>query len=159
VRRFVEKGGTYIGICAGAFLASSGSSSNLGLLGVQTKSPLWRRGRANLTVEITDDGDGLLREADSRKCSILYANGPVWKFVERDDVPKPTVLGWYRAEVAENGTPEGIMVDSPAIVRAPYGSGTAYAFSCHPEQTAGCEEFIRRAISTSHSTQMVGAEP
>jgi putative intracellular protease/amidase len=164
VRRFVAKGGTYIGICAGAYLASSGSSSNLGLLGVQTKSPLWRRGRANLTVEITGDGSDLLggdllSDEDSRQCSILYANGPVWKFAEREDLPKPTVLGWYRSEVAENGTPEGIMVDSPAIVRAAHGSGTVYAFSCHPEQTAGCEDFVLRAISATHSTQLVGSEP
>jgi putative intracellular protease/amidase len=150
VKQFVDKGGVYIGICAGAYLASSTTGSyGLGLLNVQTKSPLWRRGRAELSVEMTDDGRDLFGPTAEPKRPILYANGPVWKIAEYKSLPEPTVLAWYRTEIAENNTPTGIMVDSPAIVRGTYGKGTAYAFSCHPEQTTGCEEFVFRTIAAA----------
>jgi putative intracellular protease/amidase len=149
VKRFVNEGGTYIGICAGAYLASSGSKSWLELLDVKTRSPLWARGRANLEVELSPEGRTAF--ADDEAPPILYANGPVWEAAERDDLEDAEVLAWYRSEVAKNGTPEGLQVDTPALIHGAYGRGVAVAFSCHPEQTEGCEDFVFRAIEAART--------
>src|SRR5690606_31305777 len=140
IKEFVEEGGIYIGICAGAYLASSGKGYCLGLLDVQTKSPLWMRGRAELQVELTPAGKKTFAVQGPSERTILYVNGPVWKHAKRDDLPDAKILAWYRTETAKNGTPEGIMVDSPALIEGQYGEGVAIAFSCHPEQTANCED-------------------
>jgi hypothetical protein len=55
-------------------------------------------------------------------------------------------LTFFRTEVAENGSPPGIMVDSPAMVRGMCGKGRVLVSSPHPEQTAGLESFAERAV-------------
>src|SRR5690606_1883534 len=119
----------------------SGSKSWLGLLDVKTRSPKWERGRAHLEVELSPTGATTFEAEKESTRTILYANGPTWEPAERDDLADAEVLGWFRTEVAKNGTPEGLQVDSPALIRGEFGRGVAVAFSCHPEQTEGCEDF------------------
>lgn len=155
VKQFVKEGGTYVGICAGAYLASSGKGYGLGLLNVRTKSSKWMRGRATLTVELSPSGLETFAIEGTTERPILYANGPVWESDGRDDLPEADVLGWYRTETAKNDTPPGIMIGSPALIVGRYGNGHAYAFSCHPEQSENCEEFVFRAIATARELQWI----
>jgi len=154
VVQFVENGGVYIGICAGAYLAcSDGPQYGLGLVNVRTKSSKWRRGKTDVVVEITPAGAETFALDGPTEMPIRYANGPIWQPADNDELPEAEVLGWYRTEIAENDTPEGIMVDSPALIRGPYGNGVAYAFSCHPEQTDESAEFVVRAILAARSLE------
>ena len=49
-------------------------------------------------------------------------------------------------EMAENGTPAGVMVNSPAIIAGRSGQGRVLCISPHPEQTEGLENIVHRAV-------------
>ena len=145
VRQFVQRGGGYIGICAGAYLACSGFDWGLGVLNAKTVSPKWQRGKGLVQVEATSLGRQSLQLPAATQ-QILYANGPIIQPDPGKDLPAYEVLAFYRTELAENGSPSGAMVDTPAIVRGTCGKGRVLSSSPHPEQTAGMEQFIAQAV-------------
>lgn len=145
VKRFVENGGGFLGICAGAYLATAGYDWSLGIINAKTVSPKWRRGRTFVDIEVDTAGRSILGEvADTFKCR--YANGPIITAMGREDLPPFTTVAWFRSEIAENGTPAGVMVNSPAAAYAPYGKGRVFIVSSHTENTPGLENFVPRAL-------------
>lgn len=144
VARFVKGGGGYVGVCAGAYLATAKYSWGLGVLDARTVSPKWRRGRATVQAELTPEGVAIFGERG--RFPVLYANGPILAPAGLEQLPDYTPLAVFRTEVARNGTPKGIMVDSPAIVAGRCGEGRVLCMSPHPEQTRGLEDFIPRAV-------------
>lgn len=145
VRKFVENGGGYVGVCAGAYLACAGFEWGLGILDAKTVSPKWRRGRAYVDVELTEEGRALFGDVQ-QPFQVRYANGPIIKPLGRDELPDYTVLAWFRSEVAENGTPAGVMVNSPAVVGATFGKGRVVTLSPHSEDTPGLENMLAHAF-------------
>jgi hypothetical protein len=146
IRKFVEEGGGYIGICAGAYLATSGFSWGLKVLDAKTASPKWERGVGIVKLELTDRGREILGgRAGEFDCK--YANGPILCPAGVESLPDYEPLAFFRTELAKNGTPVGVMVNSPAIVAGRCGKGRVVAISPHPEQTAGLEEFVPRAVA------------
>lgn len=140
VRDFVRNGGGYAGICAGAYLACSGFEWGIGLLNARTVSPRWRRGRGEVRIDGEGFGDKFLER------SILYSNGPIIRADSRKDLPGFETLFIFRSELAENDTPVGAMMNSPAMVRASYGLGRVFTSSPHPEQTDGLEPLVEKAL-------------
>ena len=140
VREFVRNGGGYVGICAGAYLACSGFEWGLGVLNAKTVSPKWRRGQGEVKIEGAAFGDTF---ADR---GVRYANGPIIKADGRKDLPDFEVLIAFRSELAQNDTPVGVMVNAPAMVRSTYGLGRVFTSSPHPEQTAGLEPLVEKAV-------------
>jgi predicted deacylase/putative intracellular protease/amidase len=145
VSEFVENGGGYIGICGGAYLACDGFSWGLKVLDAKTKSPKWRRGRATVEMELTEAGRDVF--ARNGRLNVNYHNGPILAPSQSDALPDYTALGIFRSEVAENDSPRGIMIDSPAVVAGRYSRGRVLCFSPHPESTEGLEEMVRRAVA------------
>jgi predicted deacylase len=145
VQEFVGHGGGYIGICAGAYLATSGYSWSLKLINAKTVSPKWRRGRGDVKLELTHAGKAILGERQGQ-FDVRYANGPIIQPADQTNLPPFTTLAWFRSELAENDTPAGVMVNSPAIFAAAYQRGLVVCVSPHPEQTAGLEDFIPQAV-------------
>ncbi|HEY1110426.1 MAG TPA: BPL-N domain-containing protein, partial [Opitutaceae bacterium] len=146
VKQFVERGGGYLGICAGAYLACAGFDWGLGILNAKTVSNKWRRGTGMVRVELTDDGRGVLGRVEG-PFTIRYANGPIIKPLERADLPPYQVAAVFRTEKAENGTPAGVMVNSPAAVYAPFGKGRVLTISPHSEDTPGLENVVPAALA------------
>lgn len=146
VRQFVGNGGGYIGICAGAYLATSGFSWGLNLINAKTTSSRWRRGVGSVKLELTDPGRAILGERPG-EFDVRYVNGPVIEPANRTDLPPFEALALFRTELAMNDTPAGIMVNSPAIFASQYLQGRVVCISPHPEQTAGLEDFVPRAVS------------
>ena len=144
VQRFVREGGGYVGICAGAYLACSKFSWSLGLLDAQTVSSKWRRGVGPVQIELTPEGQKLAGLPAERH-EVRYANGPILKPAGRTDLAPYTPLAFFRTELAENNSPVGVMVDSPAFVRGQFGQGRVFISSPHPEATPGLEPAIERA--------------
>jgi predicted deacylase len=145
VREFVANGGGYIGICAGAYLATSGYPWSLKIINARTISPKWRRGVGPVKLELTEPGQEILGDrAGQFECK--YANGPIVKADEYPGLPPFETLAWFRTELAKNDTPAGIMVDSPAIFAAEFQQGRVVCVSPHPEQTTGLEDFVPQAI-------------
>lgn len=145
VQRFVREGGGYVGICAGAYLACSKFSWGLGLLNAQTVSSKWRRGVGDVQIEFTPDGQKLSSLPAERR-AVRYANGPIIKPAGRTDLAPYEPLAIFRTELAENDSPVGAMVDTPALVKGLFGKGRVVISSPHPEQTPGLEITIERAV-------------
>jgi hypothetical protein len=145
---FVSGGGGYLGVCAGAYLAACNYDWSLALLDaktIDTKSGHWRRGRAQLEIELTATGLKLFGER-APIFEIKYANGPIFAPGERAEIPDYETLALYRGEVADNGTSKGVMPGTPAFIRGLFGDGRAVAFSPHPEDTVSLQSFIRDAV-------------
>jgi putative intracellular protease/amidase len=145
VREFVGKGGGYVGICAGAYLACSNFSWGLGILNAGTVSSKWRRGQAILDLEMTEAGRPLLGDVPG-VFKVRYNNGPILKPWTRTDLPAYTPLSVFRTEVAKYGSPEGVQVNAPAQAIGTFGKGRVFVSSPHPEGTPGLENLIPRGV-------------
>jgi len=145
IREYVRGGGGYFGICAGAYLACSNFSWGLGLLNASTVSNQWRRGKGFVDVELADPGRKVFGDLKGT-FKIRYGNGPIIKPGDLTDVPAYTPLSFYRTELAENGTPVGIMIDSPAQAIGNFGKGRVFVSSPHAENTPGLGNVIPRAV-------------
>jgi predicted deacylase/glutamine amidotransferase-like uncharacterized protein len=154
VRQFVDEGGVYVGICAGSYLACNGFSWGLKVLDARTASSRWRRGAGQVEVELTDLGRSVLQGGDA-PFSIRYVNGPILVPDQAEAIPDFEVLARFRSELAENDTPPGVMIHSPAIVAGNFGQGRVICFSPHPEQSPGCEGFVWEAIQSQLSGQVI----
>ncbi len=146
VRAFVERGGGYLGICAGAYLACAGFDWGLGILNAKTVSPKWRRGGGMVRVELTDSGRDLLGPVNGA-FTIRYNNGPIIQPLGRADLPPYQVAALFRTELAKNDTPVGVMLSSPAVVYSPFGQGRVVTISPHSEDTPGLENMIPQALA------------
>lgn len=145
IKRFVDGGGCYVGICAGCYLASTGYSWSLDILPAKTIDRAnWMRGRGNLALDITPEGRQWFRRPDA-SVTTLYHNGPVLNALP-DAKEKLIPLAVYRQEMTKKGAKEGLMVDTPAIAAARYGKGWAIGVSPHPEQTDGLKDLVPSAI-------------
>ena len=145
VREYVRGGGGYVGICAGAYLACSNFKWGLGILNASTVSNKWQRGQGFMDIEVTDDGRKLLGDVKGT-FKVRYHNGPIIKPAERTDVPAYAPITLFRSEIAEYGSPAGVMVNSPAQAIGTFGKGRVFISSPHPESTPGLENLIPRGI-------------
>ncbi len=144
VRRFVEAGGGYVGICAGAYLACDGFSWGVHVLDAKTPSNLWERGKAELQIEATDTARSRLHMPAS--ASVLYHNGPILTPGGNPALPDYEPLVFFRSEVSKTPKHAGLQINSPAIVLGSCGKGKVLVSSPHPEQSAGMERWIEDAV-------------
>lgn len=145
VRRFIEAGGGYLGICAGNYLACDGFSWGVHILDAKTKSSKWARGVGDVKIEFTPRGREILGMPEGI-LDIRYANGPVFNPAGDDAIGDFEPLAYFRSELAKNGAPVGAQVNSPAMVIGSYGKGRVLCSSPHPEQQAGMEPFVEKAV-------------
>lgn len=159
VKEFVANGGGYIGICAGAYLATSGYPWSLGLINAKTVSPKWQRGRAMVKVEMTDPGRAILGERVGQ-FDCRYVNGPIVAPDNKPTLPPFETLAYFRTEVSSNGAPVGVMINSPAIFSAQYELGRVVCVSPHPEQTDGLHDIVPNAVWwVTPQTRKVAGKP
>ncbi len=144
MKQFVEHGGGYLGICAGAYLCTSGFEWGLKILKAKTVSPRWQRGEGMVKMELTPAGRRILGDRTGL-LDVRYANGPIITRANDESLPDYEVLACFRTELSNNGTSPGEMLNSPAIAAGKCGRGRVVFISPHPEQTPGLEDFIRRA--------------
>jgi glutamine amidotransferase-like uncharacterized protein len=146
VRRFVRRGGAYLGICAGAYLACAEFDWGLKLIAAETISDKWQRGTGKVQMQLTPEGRRAFGSADA-PLAVAYENGPVIAPLEVEGIPPYRSLATFTTELAENDTPPGIMTGSPAIAEGRLGKGRVMIFSPHPERTPGLEQVIPLAIT------------
>ena len=145
VQKFVGNGGGYVGICAGAYLATANYPWSLKIINARTLSPKWQRGRAVLKMELTPSGAGIL--GGETNVDVVYHQGPVVGPASATNLPPYETLAYFRTEVASNDTPKGIMINSPAIFAGQFKSGKVICISPHPEQTPGLEDIVPNAVN------------
>jgi len=147
IRKFVKSGGGYIGICAGAYLASADYSWSLNILDAKVLDRRhWARGTGMVDVQLTKDGQRLLHSRQA-KLHIYYGQGPLLAPQNRDDIEDYETVGTYTTEIAKNGAPAGVMKGTTAMAHGRYGAGQVFCFSPHPELTEGLESLLHHAIN------------
>lgn len=127
VKAFVERGGGYIGVCAGAYLALQGEDEfhKLRLVaGRNLTGDAWQRGIAG--VEVKAEG----RE----NFKLFFANGPIFARAPTEGLAPYVSLADYVGEIwrLSKGTGPGEMPGTPAIVASAYGAGRVLLFSPNP---------------------------
>ncbi len=145
-KKFVAAGGGYIGICAGAYLASANYPWSLGLLDAKVvDSAHWARGTGEVRLAITSTGRSALGIKEDQ-CVIYYGQGPLLAPGEKDDIDDYELLASYETEIAKKNAPQGVMKGTTAIARSTFGKGRVVCFSPHPEKTPGRETFLQSAV-------------
>jgi len=156
VREFVAGGSGYVGICAGCYLACENYSWSLRILDARTKSSKWRRGVGPLELGFEAPALELLAMT-SPTALVKYANGPVMEPAGSPGIPDFTTLAVFKTEIAENDTPAGIQIDTPAILTGPFGKGRVVGISPHPEQSDGLRDLVPRLIEWSAGRDLTGS--
>ena len=136
IKSFVKNGGSYIGISAGAFLASKKNpaeiGSGLGMIDIQCNLPNWKLANSK-TIMINIRSKHPIVKNYSGKIKIVYGYGPMIKTGENVEI-----LATYENNFA-------------AIVYANYGKGKVIVFSPHPEgnfdEKIGTLNLLKNAIS------------
>jgi hypothetical protein len=154
VKKFVEQGGGYVGICAGSYLASSQYTWSLALVNAKVWDRAhWARGTGTVTIGFSEEGNELF-DGHSNVVDVYYGQGPLLVPGEHPELPGYEVLATYRTEIAAKGAPAGAMTDTHAIVRSDFGQGRVICFSPHPETSEGPNDLITSGVLWS-----AGQEP
>jgi glutamine amidotransferase-like uncharacterized protein len=148
VRQFVNQGGGFLGVCAGAYLATNDYTWSLNLIDAKVVDRKhWARGTGTVQLELSATGQDLFK-VKSSELNIFYGQGPLLGRREWDDpkIPDYESLAIYSSEIAKNGAPNGIMKGTSAAVRCDYGKGRVFCFSAHPELTEGLHYLIPTVV-------------
>jgi hypothetical protein len=146
VREFVKQGGGYVGICAGAYLATRDYDWSLNILDAKViDRQHWNRGFGMVDLSLTSRGREIMG-LDSERVSIYYHQGPLLAPADDPDISDYENLAKFETEIAKNGAPSGIMPGTTAIASGRYHQGRVFCFSPHPERTDGLESILNQAI-------------
>jgi hypothetical protein len=146
VREFVSSGGGYVGICAGAYLATCDYDWSLGILDAKVLDRQhWARGTGDVDIGLSPRGQALLG-IEKPRTTIYYHQGPLLAPADNPDIADYDPLAVFEGEIAKNGAPKGVMPGTTAIAAGPHGKGRVICFSPHPERSPGLEEFVHRAV-------------
>ena len=157
VREFVERGGGFIGICAGAYLAAANYSWSLKICNYNTfcetreipgvgRKSMWYRGPSSaVTMQLTPSGREIFGHG-VEPFWVRYHNGPIVSPAGVPDLHDYEVLAWFRSEVFRYETQKGTMVNTPAIVSGKFGKGRVLSISPHPESSQKLRPLVARAI-------------
>ncbi len=148
VRDFVHRGGGYLGVCGGAYLATNDYEWSLNLIDAKVVDKRhWARGTGDVQLQLSPAGAALFGHTGI-DLTIHYAQGPLLARPEWDnpDVPNYESLAIFKTEIALKGAPEGVMARTSAAVRTQYGTGRVFCFSPHPELTDGLHHLVPLTI-------------
>lgn len=154
VQRFVHKGGGYVGICAGAYLAQTyeakrhGASLQIARAKVYNKSRYWARGAGVIKVRITTIGKRLFPELRALDTFyIQYYNGPLLVPLKGTKIRGYDELMRFESNVYHGDTrARGESPGKTFLLRTRRGLGTVVLMSGHPESTAGGRWMLPRLV-------------
>lgn len=146
VRQFVDAGGGYIGICAGAYLASADYEWSLSILDAKVLDRShWARGFGD--VELKVHAGGLERLSfPSDQTTVYYHQGPLLAPANKPELDDYEEWASFATEVTKAGVPGGVMPGKTAIAAGRFGTGRVLAISPHPERTEGLDSIIPSAV-------------
>lgn len=149
IRAFVKKGGGYVGICAGSYLATPGYRWSLGLINARVVDRRhWARGTGPVRLKITPAGRKAL-DVGPEEVKVHYGQGPLLAPGTRRDLPAYEALATYATGIAKRGAPRGVMVGTTAIARTTFGHGRVVCYSPHPEASGGPQGLITAGVRWS----------
>ncbi|HEY4260634.1 MAG TPA: BPL-N domain-containing protein [Schlesneria sp.] len=146
VREFVSTGGGFVGICAGAYLASDDYDWSLHILDAKVVDRQhWNRGFGTVDLSLSPRGCDFFK-TDRERFSIYYHQGPLLAPASNPDIEDYSDLAKFETEIVKNGAAEGVMKGCTAIAAGRFHKGRVLAISPHPELTAGEESLLLRGI-------------
>ena len=164
VRNFVQGGGGYVGICAGAYLCSAHYPWSLNIIdthvftgsqeieGLGKKQMWFRGGPANVKLQFSEAGIQLLGRINMVDCATIevrYQNGPIVSRRHYPGLCPFTTIAFFRSENGLYPPQRDTMIDTPAIVTAPFGGGRVVSIGPHPEATKGLEHIVTSLVQWS----------
>ena len=159
IREFVEAGGGYVGVCAGAYLATCEYPWSLNILNAKVVDRKhWDRGHGTVKIGLTPHGREFF-SVDREQLSIYYHQGPLLAPADNPNLPDYEDLAKFETGVAQNGAPSGVMRGCTAIASGTYHKGRVICFSPHPEQTKGLEHLLERAIQWAARKPIADGKP
>src|SRR5690606_26475225 len=133
IERFVRGGGAFVGIGAGAYLATREYDWSLALVDANVESRShWRRGVGEVAVSLTPRGAELFEDVFDPDVEWRYENGPILSPAGDPDIPDYVACVLYSEEIAEDDAPRGIMIESPALIVAELAKGRIAIFGALP---------------------------
>lgn len=145
-RDFIKAGGGFVGICAGAYLASADYEWSLHVLDAKVLDRAhWARGYGDVELGLAKTGQTLF-DVKAEKLPVYYHQGPLLAPAGKADIPDYEEVATFATEIAKNGAPEGVMRGSTALARGTFGEGRVFCVSPHPEKNTDYDETIRRIV-------------
>jgi glutamine amidotransferase-like uncharacterized protein len=145
--KYVEQGGSLLGVCAGAYAMSSGYEWSLSVLNFELIDKInAHRGESNLTFTLTEIGKKMLKVKDTDLNDVYYHNGPVWKTFDIIKENNSKILAVFKDDIYAFAGRRGEAPGTPAIIYDDYGLGKIIAISPHFEKSQGYEYVIKRVI-------------
>ncbi|QEG39212.1 BPL-N domain-containing protein [Roseimaritima ulvae] len=157
VRAFVQDGGGYLGVCAGAYLCSDHYAWSLDLVDAEVftgakeipgvgRKQMWYRGNATrVQLELSEAGKRVFTDV-AVQFDVRYHNGPILSPNGNPEIEDYTPLAWFRSEQVRYDPQRGTMVDTPAIVSGRFQDGRVISISPHPEADEALQSMIVDAI-------------
>jgi glutamine amidotransferase PdxT len=145
VRKFVFGGGGYVGVCAGAYLATADYEWSLNLLDAKVLDRRhWARGFGNVELSVLPEAAKAL--GVERRMAVYYHQGPLLAPAGREDLADYREWAKFETEVRKEGVPGGVMPGTTAIAAGEYGEGRVLAISPHPERTDALNHVAALAV-------------
>ena len=146
IRNFVKQGGNYLGICAGAYLATNDYEWSLNILNAKVVDRKhWARGHGPVQIAFSEKGLELLKPKE-KQSEIGYWQGPLLAPGDSKELPAFESLAKFETEIAENGAPMGVMKGTTAVAASTFGQGRVLCFSPHPEKTESTYGLLTTAV-------------
>jgi hypothetical protein len=151
-KKFIEAGGGYVGVCAGAYLATCDYEWSLHVLDAKVVDRAhWARGFGKVDIGLTPQAKTLLGSKTDRE-PIYYHQGPLLAPANNPDVPDYQELAKFETEIAKNGASPGVMTGCTAIALGPFKDGRVFCFSPHPEHDESTESLLLKAVEWAASS-------
>ena len=129
VKKFVEEGGMYLGICAGSYNAMN----RAGRFGFLAYDYIQGAGKlADLEVDFNAEGAKMLGIAPGKRV-VRYNGGNIMKATDPIDKGQSKVLSVFNSSVSGYGKVALNFLGTPSVVYGTYGKGKVLVSSFHPE--------------------------
>ena len=161
IQDFVKQGHGFVGICAGAYLATNDYPWSLGFINAKVVDKKhWARGpEAQVKMHFTDLGRQIYGE-DADVKTVTYHQGPILAPSTQPDLMQYKELAVYDTEVVNpRGGIPGLMVGATAIAAGEYGQGHVIAIGPHPERSPGLDGVIRRSVQWAAGEGVPATQP
>lgn len=136
IKEYVKTGNGYIGICAGAYLASTSYDWSLHILDAEVVDRAhWARGTGTVALKFSRTGKEFFA-AKADTVDVYYGQGPLLAPGKDASIPDYEELAAYETEIhSKGGAQPGVMKGTTAAARGTFGTGRVFCFSPHPEKT------------------------
>lgn len=156
VKKFVEDGGAYLGICAGSYNVMN-RKGRFGFLPYDYIDNA-NGGLADLVVEFNERGAKLFGIRPGLY-AFRYHGGNVMRKTPPTGKGKGEALAVFKSSVSKMGRAPYNFIDTPAVVFGSYGKGKALAISFHPESYEATHNVALGAVYALTGVRPVPVRP